>query len=443
MNKQTISIIGLGKLGACYAAFYSSNGYKIIGYDINKLTIKLLNEGLAPVMEPGLDKLIQKNKSRITATDDLGRLVQESDITFIVLPTPSKKDGLFSMSYIISVAKNFGTYLKKKNNYHLIVLVSTVLPNNSCKQIIPVFEKYSGKKCGKDFGYIYSPSLIAIGNILQNLERPDFLFLGSSDEKSRQILSSIYNDIYKKEIPIEYMSIESAELAKISLNSYVTMKITFANIIAQLCSKLPDADSDEITNALGKDRRIGKAYLRGGLGYGGPCFPRDNFAFAAMAKRLGIKAPLAIATHNQNNEVQKNLLDEILKVSKKPRKIIGILGVAYKPNCTITEESQALFITNKLIEKKRRVILYEPVDDREAKLILGNKVKYSRTLPDVVNKSDIIFISNFDKDFTKIPVLLKDSQSEKIIIDPWGMFTQNDFNNKITYLSYGRKQTSK
>lgn len=440
MPKKKLSVIGLGKLGACYAAFYASKGFNVLGYDINGENVRLLNEGLAPVKEPGLSELIRNNKELISATTDLGRLLTETDLTFMILPTPSRKDGLFSVEYILSVAKAIGPHLNKKNKYHVFVLVSTVLPGDSDNHIIPAFEKHSKKKHGKDFGYAYSPSLIAIGDILNNLENPDFVFLGTHDDRSEVALAEIYENIYNKERPIEHMNIESAELAKISLNSYVTMKITFANILGELCSKLPHADVDEITTTLGKDRRIGKAYLRSGLGYGGTCFPRDNFAFSAMARRLGVATPIALVTHNLNNDIWKKTLSLIHKHAIKQKDIIGVLGISYKPNTTLSEESQARFITENLVSLRYKVILFEPLGHHDAEKILGKKVVYSENLENVIKKSRVIFISNNDKLFKNIPEILKNSKNKKTLIDPWGMFTQKDFSKNIKYISPGRKK---
>mgnify|MGYP001585905307 CR=1 FL=1 len=436
---KKISVIGLGKLGACYAAFYASKGYSVIGFDINPRNVKLISAGKAPVNEPGLSELIKKNSERISATSDIGEAISKSDISFIVLPTPSKKNGLFSVDYILSAAKEIGPHIEKKNGYHVVVLVSTVLPEDSRKYIIPAFEKYSKKKVGHGFGYVYSPSLIAIGDTLRNLENPDFLFLGSHDDLSKQVVSSIYRNIYKEK-PIEHMSIESTELAKISLNSYVTMKITFANMLGDLCDRLPYADVDEITNAIGKDRRIGSNYFRSGLGYGGPCFPRDNYAFAGMAKKRGIKTPLAGATHKLNDNVWRKILSVIKKESSSKKSPVSILGISYKPNTLLSEESQAFFIAEALVKEKRNVIIFEPLGHHEAENIFGNKIKYAETFADAIKKGEVIFISNPDKLFKEIPKILSGLKAKKTIIDPWGMFVKKDFKSNVTYVSTGRKK---
>jgi UDPglucose 6-dehydrogenase len=357
----------------------------------------------------------------------------------MIVPTPSRDDGLFSDEYVLSVAKNIGPHLENKKDYHVFVLVSTVLPGDSRTHIIPAFEKHSGKKHGKDFGYVYSPSLVAIGDILHNLEHPDMLFLGATDEKSRDIIEEIYLDIHPTKTS-DRMQIESAEIAKISLNSFVTMKITFANTLGELCSKIPHADVDEVTRAIGKDKRIGSAYLRSGLGYGGPCFPRDNFALANMAKKRGTRLPLAVAlaTHYLNHKVWKNALAAILKHLPKGD-VCGVLGISYKPNTTVSEDSQARWITEGLVKRGHDVVLFEPMGHHhEAIHILKNTVRYADTLTELVKKSDVIFISNADKKFLSLPRLANATKGKKIIIDPWGMFKKKDFKKNIQYVSLGR-----
>ena len=439
-QKKKISVLGLGKLGACYAAFYASKGYPIIGLDINQNNIDLLNKGISPVKEPGLQELINNHKAFIRATSDHGRLLSDSDLTFIILPTPSKPNGLFSVDYVVQAAKDIGPHLRNKKGYHVFTLVSTVLPEDSRKYIIPAFEKNSGKKCGVDFGYVYSPSLIAIGDILKNLQEPDFLFLGAHDERSREMVASVYNDIYNNEKSVEHMTIESAELAKISLNAYVTMKITFANILGHICTNLEQADVDDITNALGKDQRVGRKYLRSGLGYGGTCFPRDNYAFAAMSKKFGVSSPMALLTHKLNDQVWQRNLSTILKSAGKDKRI-GVLGISYRPKITLSDKSQALFITQGLIKKRCKVMLFEPLGhEHEAIRILGKKVDYATTLPKIFKKCDVIFISNNDQMFTEIPKIVEKISAKKTIIDPWGMFTKKHFNKNIEYISPGRKK---
>lgn len=438
-KKKNISVLGLGKLGACYAAFYASKGHTVLGYDINKDTIRTVNAGQAPVDEPNLGAYIKKSRGRFSATDDISRIINETDITCLIVPTPSRKDGLFSLAAILKAAAAVGPFLKKKKGYHTFVVVSTVLPGDSRNRIIAAFERASGKKCGRDFGYVYSPSLIALGTVLRNLENPDVLLLGAFDKRSYRAVETMYKNIYPRH-EIEPLTLEEAELAKISINSFITMRLSFANTLGLLCEAIPHANVDAVTRVVGKDSRIGKKYFSAGLGFGGPCFPRDNKAFSVMASQFGVPALQARATDTVNAEVLRRT---ILFVNKKAagvsRPAIGFAGASYKHGTANTEESHALAVAQ-AISHKHKTLIYEPRGTSEVKRSLGNTVTYVPSLQDLVKKSNIIFLSNPDPLFASLPKLIKNE--EKIIIDPWGMFRDARFGPKVDYCAPGRMGTS-
>ncbi len=439
----TVSVIGLGKLGSCYAAFCANHGFAVIGTDADAKKVDAINKGLAPVEEPNLQSYIDKNKNRLRAVYDTQEAVRASNATFIIVPTPSEGTGAFSLAPAMTACTEIGKSLAKKNGYHLVVLVSTVLPEDCRSNLIPAIERASGKKCGPNFGFCYSPSLIAIGDVLHNLEHPDFLFLGAFDKKSDGMLTRIYAQLYPKLTP-EHMSIESGELAKIALNSYVTMKITFANTLGILCEHIPHADVDQITTALGKDKRIGSHYIKSGLGFGGPCFPRDNTAFAHMAARRGVHTPLARATDEFNKGMPSNIARLLVKLAKiRKTKCIGFLGISYKPNTTLTEDSQAFLIAKEMVQRGYKLSIYEPLNSREAEARFDKKARYSATLKDLLSSSDIIFISNRDEHFRTLPALLRKVSGKKIIVDPWRMFAPKEFNPAITYHAIGRSHSSR
>lgn len=437
---MNVSVVGLGKLGACYAAFCASKGMNVIGTDVAKRNVDALNAGRAPVSETGLAAYIKKHKKRLRATMSTEEAVLASDITLIVVPTPSNKDGSFSCRYVTAACKSIGRALAKKKEYHLVVLVSTVLPGDSRARIIPALTRYSGKVCGKDFGYSYSPSLIALGDILHNLEEPDFLFLGASDEKADRAMTAFFRALYPAREP-EHMSMESAELAKISLNAYITMKITFANILGAMSERIPHADAYEITRAIGKDRRIGPHYFKSGLGYGGPCFPRDNYAFARVARAIGLKAPIALAVHRTNAAMPSAVAALLERIAKERRATrIGFLGVSYKPRTCLTDESQALAIARAMIKKGRAVTIYEPLGTAEAQKALGRTASYASSLKDLIEACDIIFVSNPDRLFASLPRLI--GNRPRAVVDPWGMFESSAFKKGVQYRVIGRTQSA-
>lgn len=432
--KKKISVLGLGKLGACYAAFYASKGYEVLGYDINKNTVRAINTGKAPVDEPDLGAYIKKSRGRFSATDDISRLINETDITFLIVPTPSKKNGLFSLEAILKAAQAIGPHLNKKRSRHTFVVVSTVLPGDSRTRIIPAFEQALVKKRGGALGYAYSPSLIALGSVLRNLEKPDVLLLGALDERSHREVETIYKNVYPPQ-DIERMTMEEAELAKISINSFITMRLSFANTLGLLSQAIPHTNVDTVTRAVGKDSRIGRKYFSAGLGFGGPCFPRDNKAFSAMARQFGVSAVQANATDSANTEVLKRTIAFITKKIGKSRTAIGFAGASYKPGTANFEASQALAILQ-ACARTHKVLVFEPQGTREVQAILGKSATSVKTLRDLVKKSDIIFLSNPDPLFASLPKLIKNEK--KIVIDPWGMFRTIKFGPKIEYYAPGR-----
>lgn len=434
----TISVLGLGKLGACYAAFAARHGIFIVGTDADMNKVAAINKGLAPVVETNLQAYIDKYKNRLRATHSTREAVLASTATFIIVPTPSKKDGSFSPLPAISACTEIGKALKEKRGYHLVVLVSTLLPEDCRTHIIPALENASGKHCGIDFGFCYSPSLIAIGDVLNNLEHPDFIFLGAFDKKSETTLSRIYKVLYPSLQP-ECMSIESAELAKIALNSFITTKITFANTLAMLCEKIPHTNVDHITTALGKDKRVGSRCIKSGLGFGGPCLPRDNAAFAQMANRRGVHTPIALATHIFNKDIPKRMALILHVLAKKYKaKRIGFLGVSYKTCTTLIEDSQALSIADAMARLGYTLAIFEPLGSHEAFAHFEKKALYPVSLKDIVEWVDILFISNRDENFRNVPSLMRKSSAKKIIVDPWGMFQASDFNTAVVYIPLGR-----
>ena len=283
---ENLSVIGLGKLGASMLAGMASRGFKVLGVDIAESTVRAVNEGHAPVQETGLEEMISAHRANVRATTSHEEAVLGSDVSFVIVPTPSDRRGAFELQYAKYAFEQLGKALAKKDRYHLVVLTSTVLPGSTRYGLLPVLEATSGKRCGKDFGLCYGPEFIALGSVIRDFLNPDFYLVGEFDERSGDVLEEVNRRICEKEPIVHRMSLENAEIAKIALNSYVTIKISFANTLADLCERIPGGDVDVVSDAIGSDTRIGRKYLTGGLGFGGPCFPRDNVALGFLCDRL-------------------------------------------------------------------------------------------------------------------------------------------------------------
>lgn len=433
MSKPKISIIGLGKLGAPMVAAYASKGYRVIGVDVNPRSVQLINEARPPVFEPRLAEFLEANKERISATQNYEEAVLNSDITFIIVPTPSELHGGFSNKYIVEVAKEIGSVLKKKSDFHLVNLVSTVVPGSTENVLKPTLEEYSGKKCGEDFGLCYNPEFIALGNVIEDLLYPDFVLIGEFNKKSGDVLENFYENFCPNNPPIKRLSIINAEISKIALNTFVTTKISYANMMAELCEKIPGADVDAVTDAIGCDKRIGHRYLKGALGYGGPCFPRDNRALVYSARRFGVNLPIAEATDTINRNQVPRIKEIILSVLPQNGKV-GILGLSYKPDTNVIERSQALEIAKTLSEDGVSVVVYDPKAMENAKKVLGGKSVFVDSAKECIQEADVIVIAVPCKEFKDIePVWLEG----KTVLDCWKTLEPEKLKN-VRYLAIGK-----
>ena len=249
------------------------------------------------------------------------------------MPTPSDDSGAFSLQYTAWAFGEIGAALAEKDGYDLVVLTSTVLPGSTRHGLLPILEQRSGKRCGVDFGLCYSPEFIALGSVIRDFLHPDFTLVGEFDNRSGRTLEDAYACIMPNRPPCQRMTLENAELTKVFVNTYVTTKIAFANMLADLCERLPGGDVDVVSNALGLDARIGRKYLTGALGYGGPCFPRDNVALSFLARALGTKADLAETTDRVNRSLAATVIDR-LGLAIPRGTTVAVLGLAYSPSRT-------------------------------------------------------------------------------------------------------------
>lgn len=431
-----LSIIGLGKLGSPMAAVLAHKGHTVVGVDINPGYVLALQQGHAPVNEPGLEEMIHSNRDRLTATTDFEKAVRETEATFIIVPTPSDPDGRFSMRYVLDAAEKIGAALRKKNQWHVVVLSSTVMPGSTGGKLLPALEASSGKKCGEDFGLCYNPEFIALGSVIRDMLNPDMILIGESDSRSGDLLEALYTGVCESNPRIQRMNYVNAELTKLSVNTYVTTKISYANMLAQVCETLPGADVDVVTSAIGCDSRIGKKYLKGALGYGGPCFPRDNVAFSALARANGVPALLADATDQMNRRQVPRLAELIL--SRLPEGgTVGILGLSYKPDSEVIEESQGLALAKHLLTAGVRVVVHDPAALENARRHLIGNVEFSKTARHCASLADVLAITTPWPEYRSIsPRDLKHS-ARITVLDCWRVLSREAFEAVCEYLILG------
>jgi UDPglucose 6-dehydrogenase len=431
------SIIGLGKLGASMAAAVASRGFNVVGVDVNKQAVELVNAGHAPAQETNLEETVAANRTRIRATESYEDALGSSDVSFVIVPTPSDDRGAFSLQFAAWAFKEIGRAIAKKGTYHLVVLTSTVLPGATRYGLLPILEKESGKKCGKDFGLCYSPEFIALGSVIRDFLHPDFTLVGEFDSRSGALLEKAYAEIMPDRPPCMRMSLENAELTKISVNTFITTKITFANMLAELCEKIPGGDIDVVTKALGRDTRIGQKYLAGGLGYGGPCFPRDNKALGFIARELGGSAGLAEVTDAQNRSMPNRVL-ESLKGYIRRGATVAVLGLSYKPHSHVIEESQGIVLAKRLSKLGARVVAYDPLAGTAARTELTDQAVVLDSISSCLQQADVVLVTTADPAFRAIKAddFKKDSVT---VIDFWRILEKElSGRSNVTYVPFGK-----
>jgi len=398
---EKVSVIGLGKLGASMVAAIASRGFEVIGVDISEKSVNAVNDGREPVQETDLEKYIAENKNKIRATLNHEEAILNSVFFFVILPAPRDEKGSFSLQYAAWAFKEIGKALAKKDSYHLVVLTSTVLPGATRFGLLPILEKESGKKCGEDFGLCYSPEFIALGSIIRDFLNPDFTLCGEFDERSGSELENLYSRIMFGNPPCKRMSLENAELTKISVNTFVTTKITFANMLADLCERIPGGNVDVVTDALGTDSRIGRKYLTGALGYGGPCFPRDNVALSYLARVLGSCADIAETTDRVNRSMADTITEKLRSVIKHSQ-TVAILGLSYKPSSHVVEESQGIYLAKTLSEAGARVVAYDPLANESAEAELKGRIVILDSAKKCLEQADVVLITTSDPEFKEL-----------------------------------------
>jgi UDPglucose 6-dehydrogenase len=394
------SVFGLGKLGASMAAAIASRGYEVIGVDVLPKAVAAVNEGRAPVQETDLEATIAANRERLSATLDAADAVRRSDVTFVVVPTPSDERGAFSIEYARSAFADIGRGIAAKDGYHLVVLTSTVLPGSTRHGLLPALEQASGKRAGVDFGLCYSPEFIALGSVIRDFLHPDFTLIGELDERSGDRLEDAYREILPKETPSGRMSLENAELAKVAVNTYVTTKIAFANMLAGLCERLPGGDVDAVTRALGMDSRIGAKYLKGATAYGGPCFPRDNLALSFMARALGGEAPLAETTDRMNRALTTTLVDRAVS-ALPPGGQVAVLGLAYKPDSHVVEAAAGMAAVEALAARGVPTRVFDPLASAAAVAPLAG-VTFAASPAECLEAADAVLVMTPDAAFRSL-----------------------------------------
>ena len=422
-----LSVIGLGKLGSPMAAVFAAKGHEVVGLDLNPAFVEAIAAGRAPVEEPQLQEMIDLCRERLTATSDVAEAVLATDITFIIVPTPSGSNGFFTNRYVVEAVNAIGKALREKDSYHVVVVTSTVMPGSTGGCIAEALEASSGRRIGIDVGLCYNPEFIALGSVVRDMLYPDFILIGESDARAGELLEQVYSTACANPPAFRRMNWVNAEITKISVNTFVTTKISYANMLADLCDRLPDASAAVVSEAVGSDSRIGRKYLSGATGYGGPCFPRDNVAFTALAESVGARADIARATDEINRYQVERLID-LIENHVNPGAKIAVLGMSYKPQTHVVEESQGVALARALTGRGYEVAIHDPLAVDAARAVLGRTVHAALDPTAAIEFADLAIVMTAWSDYAELPADVFTRNGKSVpVIDCWGVLKADKF----------------
>jgi len=439
--KQRISVVGLGKLGLCFSACLAEKGFDVIGVDIEEKIVEAVNRGIAPWYEPGLSELLGKHGGKTLRAITKHKIaIEETDITFILVATPSNPDGSFSNRFIENALRSLSEALaESKKDDHIFVISSTVIPESTEKVFIPLIERYSGRKLNSGFSVCYDPDFVSLGNVIKGFLNPDLVIIGESTAEVGKLVEDIHKQMCENNPPIFRMSIINAELAKVFLNTYITTKISFANSIANICEKIPGADVDVITSAIGVDKRISPYYFKGGLAFGGTCFPRDTRAYIALAQKYNVQAEIIHAVDRVNKLQNDHLFTRVLsELEEIKNKTVGILGLSFVPNTPVITESPAIKLISELLKHDVRIIAYDPLAIDNTRAIFGSAVEYVSSVKSCLENAELIVLTSRDLKLKEEIESCIPNNGEITIIDCWRILNNSRLSNKVKYIPLGR-----
>ncbi|MFH1062496.1 MAG: UDP-glucose/GDP-mannose dehydrogenase family protein [Candidatus Omnitrophota bacterium] len=430
---MNIAIVGTGYVGLVSGTCFAELGNTVICVDNNAKKIEDLNKGIIPIYEPGLEELVAKNrkKKRLFFTTDMKQAVEKSKVIFIAVGTPPKLDGDADLKYIEQVSRDVARYM---NNYKVVVEKSTV-PVETNKWVKYIMRLNNHKI---DFDVASNPEFLKEGSAIEDFMRPDRIVLGVESEKARKLLVKLYEPL---KAPIVVTNIQSAEIIKHASNSFLATKISFINAVANICEQV-GADIEKVAEGMGLDKRIGKSFLKAGIGYGGSCFPKDVQAFIRIAQNLGCNFDILKEVENVNENQRKVVFKKIQQALWiLNEKKIGVLGIAFKPNTDDLRSAPAIDIINMLQAEGARVKAYDPKAMEHARELLPN-VDFCKNAYDAVKGCDaLVIVTEWpefkDLSLTKIKKLLK----HPIVIDARNMFDPKKMKKLgFKYTSVGRPE---
>lgn len=433
MNK--IAVVGTGYVGLVTGTCFAETGNQVVCIDIDANKVEKMRNGMVPIYEPELDTLFHRNvkANRLSFTTSLEEGITDAEIIFLALPTPPGEDGSADLSYILGVADQLGKIMKE---YKVIVDKSTV-PVGTAEKVHQAIAKHATT----DFAVVSNPEFLREGFAVSDFLKPDRVVIGTSDERAKKVMETLYKPFVRQGNPIYFMDEKSAELTKYAANSFLATKITFMNEIANFC-ELVGADVDKVRIGIGSDSRIGKRFLFPGIGYGGSCFPKDVQALVKSGREKHFEFEILDAVMRVNEKQKTVLFPKINNFFRGDLngKKIAIWGLAFKPDTDDIREAPALYMIDELTKAGAVVMAYDPEAMENVKRLIGDKITYASNEYEVLENADALLICTEwgifrNPDFNKMKNLMNDH----VIFDGRNLYEMDEMTTRgFYYASIGR-----
>lgn len=413
-----IAVVGTGYVGLVTGTCFAETGNKVTCVDIDQSKVEKLSNGEITIYEPGLEKIFLRNlkEGRLKFTTSLEDGVKEADIIFLALPTPPGADGAADLKYVLSVADHLGKIL---TGYKVIVDKSTVPVGTADKVKQAIANHYKG-----EFDVVSNPEFLREGVAVDDFMKPDRVVVGTDSERARKIMGDLFAPFVRQGNPIIYMDERSAELTKYAANSFLAMKISFMNEIAQLCERM-GADVDMVRKGIGSDERIGKRFLFPGIGYGGSCFPKDVQALIRSSAEAGYQFNILEAVEKVNANQKLHLVHKILKYfgDQLTGKHFAVWGLSFKPNTDDIREAPSLEMIQALLDKGATITAFDPEAMPNVRKQLGDSIQLAVSQYETLDNADALIIATEWSEFrTPDFEMIENKLKEKVIFDGRNLF---------------------
>ena len=434
-----IAVIGLGFVGLTLSSVLASRGITTIGIDSDRKKCSKIAKGIPTFFEPNLEKTLKKAlKKKLIITNKLYS-INNCNFIFITVGTPEKKNGEIDLSFIKEVARSVGKLISKNKKKPIILIKSTVIPGTMKNVVLPILERNSKKKAGKDFGLISNPEFLQESRAIQDTIKPHVVILGGYRTKFMKKTEKFFSR-FNPNVPIIITNHQTTEMIKYAHNTFLATKISFINQIANICQGIPDTNIDDVANTMGLDPRIGNLFLNAGPGYGGSCLPKDIKAIINLSSKLGVNPTLLTAVEKINKQQISHIVTLVKQnIGKINGKKLTILGVAFKPGTDDIRNSVSIDLVKRLLKLGAKITIHDPKALENARKIFHDNTKYVKSVPSALKDCQCAIIMTQWKDYEKINNKTIKQMAKKFIIDTRRVLYNKNLDAKYYAIGLGQK----